>query len=428
MNVTAPVQASQSAVSLDEIYQDLKLICNSTETCFLPVDIALKFVHRILPVLRDEEEERGWYILWAVCSPMVNGLSIPFRQAFEHAPECDAVLHLIPNLFRAAPMATNGQDKIYGLRFLAEFMMVGVAKSAIFFESPDVLRGIIGAVEREVKEMAQDATRNHLDCNYAIQALTCAAYAILPIYTGGGSDVRHDFAEIFLSCNGLHALSLAFDHCAKHYDRLKIIGEGRSPYLERCAKSLGLLFSALGAWQPTHLDETLYVFSADARTRFNATAHILLNLSLPAIPRENVFRAIFGYIYYVSTSNGSQAVEDCLLFKPDEASLPLVVLQMLAMHSFNEVKLEVAFRVTLQDWAEGMPAVAAALHQHKALFPTAKDDKPRQCALPTCQVSSAWLVSTMKKCGRCKAVYYCGAAHQKEHWSVHKRECMKAEC
>ena len=48
--------------------------------------------------------------------------------------------------------------------------------------------------------------------------------------------------------------------------------------------------------------------------------------------------------------------------------------------------------------------------------------KARRCAV--CHATAAALgLEKLQKCGRCRAVYYCGAEHQKEHWSQHKPEC-----
>ena len=46
----------------------------------------------------------------------------------------------------------------------------------------------------------------------------------------------------------------------------------------------------------------------------------------------------------------------------------------------------------------------------------------RECALCRQSAEEAG-VRTLLKCSRCKAAFYCGLAHQKEHWKHHKHEC-----
>jgi len=40
-----------------------------------------------------------------------------------------------------------------------------------------------------------------------------------------------------------------------------------------------------------------------------------------------------------------------------------------------------------------------------------------QCDLDGCCLSGIYI------CGRCKEVGYCGVAHQKEHWRLHRKSC-----
>jgi hypothetical protein len=47
------------------------------------------------------------------------------------------------------------------------------------------------------------------------------------------------------------------------------------------------------------------------------------------------------------------------------------------------------------------------------------------CAFPGCQVASTAL-RPLDRCGRCRAVSYCGSTHQRAHWPTHKSDCGKA--
>lgn len=50
-------------------------------------------------------------------------------------------------------------------------------------------------------------------------------------------------------------------------------------------------------------------------------------------------------------------------------------------------------------------------------LPSALEPKSGKC----CHVCGR--TGDMKKCARCKAVFYCGAECQKKHWPEHKKEC-----
>ncbi len=37
----------------------------------------------------------------------------------------------------------------------------------------------------------------------------------------------------------------------------------------------------------------------------------------------------------------------------------------------------------------------------------------------------SFAIPTEKKCSGCKDVLYCSIEYQKEHWRIHKKECLK---
>jgi hypothetical protein len=80
--------------------------------------------------------------------------------------------------------------------------------------------------------------------------------------------------------------------------------------------------------------------------------------------------------------------------------------------------------VALRRFAEEVPEVANII---TALPPSPERvAKDRHCALPGCEMVGTGLHSNMKKCSRCRAVYYCCRQHQEDHWSEHKASCVKA--
>jgi hypothetical protein len=125
------------------------------------------------------------------------------------------------------------------------------------------------------------------------------------------------------------------------------------------------------------------------------------------------------------SSAGEDALQEFLLFKLPRAPEGDCLLEVLlaAMRKFEKMGKTGDMRDKLRSWAANLPALAEVLDLHQPPEP----DRARGCAFPGCEVREAWELATMKKCGRCKAVYYCGTAHQREHWPEHKRDCKKAE-
>lgn len=48
------------------------------------------------------------------------------------------------------------------------------------------------------------------------------------------------------------------------------------------------------------------------------------------------------------------------------------------------------------------------------------------CATPGCNIRTHHVFSQLRKCKRCRAVYYCGAECQAQHWPTHRLLCRRA--
>jgi len=66
-----------------------------------------------------------------------------------------------------------------------------------------------------------------------------------------------------------------------------------------------------------------------------------------------------------------------------------------------------------------VPGESSEVPRPKSKKGRKKKEKERMCAMEGCGVVG----SSLKMCGRCKKVFYCTVAHQKEHWHTHKTAC-----
>jgi hypothetical protein len=231
--------------------------------------------------------------------------------------------------------------------------------------------------------------------------------------------------EVLLRYGGLRALCLALDYAVQSNNSSVDLRDGENAHLAKSALALKAVLTILDEWQPTHLDSELYTLDRNARFRMNVTVHNLLTLRLAKGTRGVTGSFAFVYALYVLHKAGDEGLQEFLLFKlPREPDGDCLLVHLLALvRKLEETASQVKLREALRDMTINLSTVAEVLDRHYPLVL----DKSRRCAHPDCNILDDANLGSMKKCGRCKTVYYCSAAHQQEHWPVHKRECKKAE-
>jgi hypothetical protein len=387
-------------------------------TVAIPVAPALSIVSHIIPILKEASNTSGWYILWALSSPLLNANAFIFLNDLQDLPCCDEILSLNWQLLRFTNIPLK---RVIAIRFIAEFVNFSPPRQHMLFKYPDLIREIIVAVE---KEPAGEVV--HLDQFLAARALINTVQAVKPDLCGPIDDFRYDCLEMFLRYNGLHALCLALDHYAQ-IDDASLLAEyyGENPFLSACVIWFSEMLCVLLKWQPTHLSPELYTLDRNALFRMSVTVYNLLSIRTTVNTRLGACSLAYEVASYAMSSAGEEALQEFLLFKLPRAPEGdcLLVLLLAAMRKFEKMGKTGDMRDKLRSWAVNLPALEEVLDRHQPPEP----DRARGCAFPGCEVREAWELAAMKKCGCCKAVYYCGTTHQHEHWPEHKRDCKKAE-
>jgi hypothetical protein len=188
------------------------------------------------------------------------------------------------------------------------------------------------------------------------------------------------------------------------------------------------IISRVPAMQRSHLTLGGVVFNLTRKEMrlINGTAYDLLTSFWSKSWLGNVSAFLLEYANYLNVVCGPEALQSHLEYKPQrdtDAKPTVLVMAECAMYC-GEARQENEIMTALRKYSKTVPAVADLLLGLTA--PPVRAVKDRHCAQPGCSVSGEGLYNRPKKCGRCRAVYYCCNNHQVEHWPEHRRTCVRA--
>jgi hypothetical protein len=210
-------------------------------------------------------------------------------------------------------------------------------------------------------------------------------------------------------------------------------GEPELIRLERAVCALGLILDAVfraPAGQRAQLSEEMYKLPRNDMYRITVAVYGLIpvfcgNPKFTKFAIQQFSRFAMICAAYVRAMWGTGALRSYLLYKPQRAVDAKPMAQMLAEWAVacGEAYSEFPIMSPLREFARILSQIADILRG----LPSAPQRvvKDRHCALPDCLVSGEGLHNNMKKCTRCKAVYYCCKEHQVLHWPEHRLTCVK---
>jgi hypothetical protein len=323
----------------------------------------------------------------------------------------DCCCSMLANCGMLISNSRDGEELMYCFRFLFLFANNSGCRQSMVYNDA-ILRGAVFnylAGERFVQS----------SCATQASALE-AADSVVKLFFCFAGDQRA--AEIFLRGGVLHAVKCAALHVFS-------LGTARgNEQWARCDTASRCLWRTLGvttsgtAELRTQLSEDLNKLSRNDMYRLSvAIYHFLPSSRID--PEERFSPLVTGYGEYLLEVCGADALEGFLLYKPprDAAAKPVALFMAEWAIESGGVCDEAAIMEPLQRFAQSVPAVAEILNSLPP--PPRRTDKGRRCA--GCNRNGEGLYNKMKKCGRCKAAYYCCANHQRLHWPEHKLACAK---
>jgi hypothetical protein len=242
-----------------------------------------------------------------------------------------------------------------------------------------------------------------------------------------------------------------FQSAGRHYDAVELLREGALHAIKCATLHIFGLPAPQDKAELHRLDLAVCslwsMFTIILRVR--SGQRVLLNADMYQLSRNDVYRitvAVYGLIpifrgnpirqfstfvtdcgAYIRKVWGTDALRSYLLYKPprnEACTKPIVLLMAEWAIESGEAHSEFAVMKPLRKFARAIPQVADVLRALPA--PPERVVKDRQCAYPDCIVTGSGLYTNIKKCNRCKAVYYCSKFHQEDHWPEHRLTCVKA--
>jgi hypothetical protein len=174
------------------------------------------------------------------------------------------------------------------------------------------------------------------------------------------------------------------------------------------------------------LSDEMYKLTRNDTYRMNVMSHDILTSSWELQLFLQVDTTLIGYGIYLMEVLGSEPLRSFLLYKPPRNPGAQAIALLIAEY---EIKCGEAYKESntmdsLKQFAKAVPELTPVLAA--LLPPPERVVKDRYCAQPDCDVTGVGLYNNLKKCNRCRAVYYCCKEHQEEHWPEHRLSCVKA--
>jgi hypothetical protein len=310
---------------------------------------------------------------------------------------------------------TNGEDQelMYCYLFLYKFSLLSNDLHGLLYNAAELREAIF----HHWKERFAQAS-----CETQTIALRVAINFVCPVSFGYGdhwaATLVHDGAICAVKCAALHVLSLG-------------ISQNKDDIL-RMAKAILAFSMALGVVTNAapevraQVSDELYKLTRNDMFRLNVFAHRVLTSPFIDPRLDEVPSLLTSCCVYIREIWGAPEMQSYLLYKPprDVNAKPIAALLAEYAIKCDAVGYENTITTTLRTYVDLVPEVDGILQSLPP--PPERVDKDRRCAHPDCYVTGEGKYNKMKKCNRCKAVYYCRRQHQEEHWPEHRLTCVKA--
>jgi hypothetical protein len=304
--------------------------------------------------------------------------------------------------------SSDGKLLMYCFMFLFRFTIHSGDRRGMVYDSADLRQALFGFLAEG--RFAQASCSTQTD---ALEAADSVARLFFerPV-------------DAFLRDGGLHAVKCATLHV------LTLGAPEDHAELARLDRAASCLFIALRATAalPSELRANLsadaYKLSSNDMFRMNVAIYRLLPTDQETV-QSLLSTLVIAYGDYLLKICGPEALQRFLMYKPPRDAIAKPAALFMAEWAIKSggASQENYIMGPLLRFSQAVPEVAELL----TCLPLRREwiTKGRRCGKPSCNMDGEQLYNKMKKCGRCKAVYYCCDHHQQQHWPEHRLTCVK---
>jgi hypothetical protein len=399
-------QISKYAISgSDYDLEQLCFVCNE----FQDIDIAVEdvipsrvlqqCVSRLVDSLQFQHlRQRGWHCLYFLSDDDWFTGAARMLTDFSSLEGCRQLLAY------CATVLKNGENRelVYCVAFLDKFVHDSKGRTKAVYYDPELRGALYGYLENRFAKASSDTQ---------LRAL-CLVVNILNLFQSAHSD-----QEAFFGSGAFHAVKCA----AMHVFYYKLTEDETE--VSRMKQAMIALETTL--YIASRVRGDAYQLSRKDMRRICITGYYLMSNFWAERWLVDVASFLLRYSDYLLSDCGFDALQSFLLYKPPRNAGAKPLAQLMAERAINcgEAWQEDEIMYALREFSSDVPEVEDILLWLPA--PPVRVAKDRRCAKPGCPVSGEGLYNNMKKCGRCKAVYYCSKEHQVRHWPKHRRSCVK---
>ena len=396
-------------------------VTDSAKSCKIPHEIGSSVVKQCIRVLKNSNHSDRKQYVWQILAFMCDRDSCANASELVTIIESTDILKHVPKSITSLS-AKNDLEAGACLQFMVYFGRPCTPRPVLLGQTDGIIESILNAIDTKFKLLR----------NVFKATILRVLIAILPEYDPV-------LAEKFLRNDGFRIVNKAFQHIyqlalASKSQRTTAISVEEQGLLNGCLAALYVMFSTCIEIDATSIALPRPKYSYDPAGLIQTTSALHEFFTLSDDPQfiELTVTRIRCYLSFVEKVHPKH-LEFVLLYRGKKLSpttysgVPMIIHAVrIAKDPYFKHCTDLIEKLVAQ-YSNKYPKVDQLISEAMSQEPVVSTSGPELivCAFPGCFVCVRGKDHIMKQCGRCRAAFYCGPDHQKEHWKEHKRVCVK---
>lgn len=406
---------------LESIIYSLPDVFRNGKSCKIPHETSVSVLNQSIHVLKNSNNSKrkssAWKILYFMCDRKFNSLSSELLTVVDTT---NILRFMAPSV--ASLSAESGSEASSCFHFILCFASSYEHRQVVLGETEGLTEAVLHALDQ-----------HFILAHETLKALLLRALLAV-VSTGNLAS-----AEKFVRNGGFHIVNIVFGHIHRLGLMLKATGATtfgsiESGLLNTCLGALYAMFRACASMDATVTDvpRSMYSYDPAHLVRTNSDLHEFFTVSKDPEFVQSTLVLIEYYLSFVEKVH-PEHLEFVLLYRGKKLSpttysgVPMIIHAVLISRDPQFKHFADTVQAVVLKYSNRFSTVDRMIYENLAresVVVSPSGPVPNVCALPGCTVSSINYRNMMKKCGRCRAVYYCAEDHQKKHWKEHKLVCV----
>lgn len=361
--------------------------------------IAVAISMRVISVLKRDCRPDAWAILCALSQSDVRSA---FFDEFTQQRACQELLGLIVK--RLLEPSTRDSELCCATAFLIQYLWNSEKRQRMVLCHKEMVTALLATINTRFASGDESFRGDFIHIMHVLTD-THLHPQLFPVY----SVLRH---EVLLWNRALPTLASAFYTLVSDLGKPGKHGDNCN-CMPKLTATLAELFRAANSNLPSQRGVPQTVLRLDRNGQYRMCVALHRLLQSKKCPAQVIWCAV-EYGHYLLRYEAEQAFKLFAGFGRSTTAM-LILLQSCSVEC--NARMEDMVRGALAAWQRSMPSLLGegSPRAEPGQHGRERAGRDRHSALPGCTVDGHGLVNPMKKCARCRAVYYCSLEHQKEH-------------